>query len=523
MQWLRLAMLGVVAFQGLAGCALYQFRVWPDYTLLSRAVVPSGTAPEQQWVSANASLSEALAVGEALESKYESYGRTHERTVPALATILIPITATVAGLAITGTTGAPVAALSLAGGSAFVYGMALSSRERERIYAQGKTATCCLVNTYRPVRMDQADYVAFRRVLDTETIPLARAELRKAIDEFKRDVPAQATSDVVIAAEALHDGLADVHAKGLQADTLFRSGGHALVKQLTQLANEVNRALERTELDLAALKASLMSSFASDIVVTGASNAATGINKYRDAFAKIARAKPPEERASTPLDRLQEAVEAAVKAAAAVQSVLLRLGDNPLQDARECVDRAVAAVQLEPLKLTGDVTPTLIPGQTVEVTITGGVRPYTITPVGVAAKQLKTTLDDSQTAFARLKITPEAGAAPGTYSLELTDKTSSSTRVVSVTIKPAAALTVKAEPATVKQGGTLTLTISGGTPPFIAATIDSASPFSELKGDDKDPAKLVGKIKADAAVADYTVQVKSAEPLHGQVKFKVEK
>ena len=438
MHGLRLAILCVVALQGFSGCAFYQFRVWPDYGLLSRSVSATGTASEQQWASANASLSESLAVGEDLEGKYERYARIHERTVPVLATILIPVTATIAGLAITGTTGAPVAALSLAGASSFAFGNALSSRERERIYAQGKTATRCLINTYRPVIVGQADYVAFRRTLDEQRIPLARAALRKAIDDYKREVPAQAGADVVTAAEALYTSLADLHAKGLQADSFFRAGGHVLLKQITQLAGEINRALERTELDLAALKANLIASFASDVAVTGASNAAGAIGKYRDAFAKSVRPRGAEEATETALDRLRAAVEAAVAAATPVQNVLVRLGDNPLQDARECVDRVVASIQLEPLKLSSDVAPTLAPGQGADVTITGGVRPYTVTPIGAAAKQLTPTIDDSQTAFARLKIAAAADAAPGTYSVEITDKTASSTRAISVTIKPVA-------------------------------------------------------------------------------------
>ena len=431
MRWLRVTLLCVVALQGLSGCAFYQFRVWPNYGLLSRPVATAGPASEQQWASANASLSEALAVGEDLEAKYESYGRTHERTVPMLATMLIPITATVAGLAITGTTGAPVAALSLAGGSAFAYGSALSSKERERIYAQGKTATRCLINTYRPVMIGKDEYVKFREALDQQKIPAARGQLRKALDAYKKT--ADANADLVEASEGLFKSLGDVHAKGLQADGFFRAGGYVLVKQLTQLAGEVNRALERTELDLAALKASLIASFASDLVPTGASKAAAGMSKAGLTAMRVERG--PTERTPTTLELLNEAVAEALSAAAPVQSVLLRLGDNPVQDTRECVDKAVASIQVEPLKLSGELAPAIAPGQAAEVVITGGVRPYTVTPVGTAAKHLATAVDDSQTAFARLTIKTADDAPPGTYSLEVTDRTISSTRAMSVTVK----------------------------------------------------------------------------------------
>jgi hypothetical protein len=431
MRWLRVTLLCVVALQGLPGCAFYQFRVWPDYGLLSKPVAVSGNVPEQQWASANASLSEALAVGEDLEAKYESHARTHERTVPVLASVLIPITAAVAGLAITGTTGAPVAALSLAGGSAFAYGSALSSRERERIYAQGKLAARCLINTYRPVMVGKDEYLKFREALDQQKIPVARGQLRRAIDAYRKT--ADANADLLEASEALFKSLADVHAKGLQADTFFRSGGYVLVKQLTQLAGEVNRALERTELDLAALKASLIASFASDLVPTGASKAAAGISKAGLTAMRVERG--PTERTPTPLDLLNDAVAEALAAAAPVQGVLLRLGDNPVQDTRECVDKAVAAVQVEPLKLSGEPAPAIAPGQAAEIVISGGVRPYTVTPVGTASKHLATTVDDSQTAFARLTIKAADDAPPGTYALEVTDKTSSSTRAISVTVK----------------------------------------------------------------------------------------
>jgi hypothetical protein len=530
MGWFRIVILCSIALHGLSACAFYQFRVWPNYGLLGRSVSTSGNVSSaQQWASANASLCQALAVGEHLEAQYESYGRTHERAGPILVSILVPLTAAVAGLAITGTTGAPVAALSLAGGSAFAYGSALSSTQRERIYAQGKTATRCLINTYRPVLVAQDEYVAFRDVLDQQMIPAARGRLREAIDAYKKTLPVGTDSDVVNAAEALVTSLADVHAKGLQADTLFRAGGFVLVKQVTQLATEVNRALERTELDTAALKASLISSFASDVVVTGASGAASSINKFRDAYAKSEPKERAEEvkrrgpnEATSPLDTLNKAVADAVGAAAPVQNVLLRLGDNPLQDARECVDKAVAAIQLEPLKLSGDVMPTIAPGQTAVVTITGGVRPYTVTPIGTGSKHLTLTVDEVQTAFARLTIKAADNATPGIYSVEITDKPVSSTRAISVTVRPAPTFTVKPEPASVKQGGTVTFTVTGGTAPYMVDVINQASPFTEVKADDKDPTKLVAKVKNDAAVGEYTIQVTSAEALVGKFKVKVE-
>src|SRR5690349_8080357 len=200
MHGLRLAILCVVALQGLSGCAFYQFRVWPDYGLLSRSVSATGSASEQQWAAANASLSESLAVGEDLEGKYERYARTHERTIPVLATILIPITATVAGLAITGTTGAPVTALSLAGGSSFAYGTVLSSTQRERIYAQAKTATRCLINVYHPLLVGKDEYVKFREQLATDRYQIVRGRLRDAIDKYPRQT--QADRDLADAAEA---------------------------------------------------------------------------------------------------------------------------------------------------------------------------------------------------------------------------------------------------------------------------------------------------------------------------------
>jgi len=71
-----------------------------------------------------------------------------------------------------------------------------------------------------------------------------------------------------------------------------------------------------------------------------------------------------------------------------------------MQDARECVDKAVALIQVEPLRLSGDVAPSITPGQAAEVVIVGGVRPYTVTLVGTASKHLTAAVDDSETAFA---------------------------------------------------------------------------------------------------------------------------
>src|SRR2546428_304945 len=90
------------------GCAFYQFRVWPNESVLrsdpEHSLLPPEAAPatayRRDWLDGARSLVQALEMARALDRQYQSYSRTHERTGPILLTILTPLAATIAGLAI---------------------------------------------------------------------------------------------------------------------------------------------------------------------------------------------------------------------------------------------------------------------------------------------------------------------------------------------------------------------------------------------------------------------------------------
>src|ERR1051326_8779297 len=68
-----------------------------------------------------------------------------------LGAALIPLTAAIAGLAMTGTTRAPLTALTLGGVAAMGEGIWLSSPERRQTYGIGASAVQCVITTTRPL------------------------------------------------------------------------------------------------------------------------------------------------------------------------------------------------------------------------------------------------------------------------------------------------------------------------------------------------------------------------------------
>lgn len=514
-----------------SGCALYQYRIYPDYSLLekpSSKAAPLSVKPAPEfhdvWQRSWSSLERAVAMGRKLESDYEGAHRVHERSGPVVYSVLLPLVAATAGLAITGTTGAPIAALALAGGATYAYGYGLTSTVRERIYAQGKTATRCLIDVYDGLLLSEDEYANFRARLDSGALLTARANVEQALDRVKRAIQKDLLRNgpdiqgIVKLAEDLEKDLVNLHTKGVETDALFREGGRRLRVQFGALAAAVNAALEKTELDMAALKAALMSSFsAMGINVTGAFSTALkaqDVAKTGSEAAKSMKGVTIEDEGQQALEELQTAMSDAGKVVEPMHLVLARLGDNPNQAAKICVDAAIAAIQVEPLKLGGNLKPTLTAGGSAVVTVTGGVRPYLVTVDGESATALDYTLDESQTAVATLTIKAKSDAKPGAYVVELTDHTSSSNRAIPVTVKtvqPGPAVKVSADQTTVKQGGRVVLHVSGGTPMYTVDVTPQPSPFGAPTTDSKEGSTVITlPVKADATPAKYTLTVKDA-------------
>jgi hypothetical protein len=64
--------------------------------------------------------------------------------------------------------------------------------------------------------------------------------------------------------------------------------------------------------------------------------------------------------------------------------------------------------------------------------------------------------------------------------------------------------------------------VTGGKAPYTVDAIGQASPFAEVKADDREAGKLTAKVKEAATVGEYTLQVRSADDLVKQFKLKVE-
>ena len=75
--------------------------------------------------------------------------------------VLIPLSAAIAGLAMTGTTGTPVTALTLAGVTLMGEGFWLSSPARRQAYRVGESAVQCVITTMQPFAFLEPRFSAF--------------------------------------------------------------------------------------------------------------------------------------------------------------------------------------------------------------------------------------------------------------------------------------------------------------------------------------------------------------------------
>jgi hypothetical protein len=320
---------------------------------------------------------------------------------------------------------------------------------------------------------------------------------------------------IIKGATEMANSLGELERKAGQADFLFKQAGNKLREQLGKVVATINKGLEKTELDMSALRTALISSFSKmDVNVTGAGLSSQKMTSARVSTSRsfLARKEQEatEEKKSNLFIELQKATEKAAADAAPVQVVLSMVGDNPVHSAKACIDAAIAAIAIEPLKLSGDLNPTLKSGNNATVIITGGIRPYLVTLRGQAAKSLQCDVDDSETSYARLTITAREDASPGSSIVEITDHTNSSTRDVIVTVERAA-MNVKLETPSVgvKGGENVKLSITGGQPPYTAIDFDKYQ-FDPPLPIEK-PGRMEVKVKETASPGDFKITIRDSE------------
>jgi hypothetical protein len=303
------------------------------------------------------------------------------------------------------------------------------------------------------------------------------------------------------------------------------------------LVKQINLALEKTELDSSTLKSNIITAISSTdlsglagakTTANSTSNKAAEANKGSKAAINSANVQknlvqpqgvqPQGVQTPSPLDdlltSLQEldlAIDETQRLANALEAVVDGVGDNPNQQAKSCVDSAITAAQTLPLKLDGDTAPSLVAGDHADVFITGGVKPYTVNLLGDAQKTLSQKILDPQPNLSTLRLTALDGAKPGSYVVEITDHTNSSTRAVPVTVHAAPEITVTTDQKSVRPKDTLVLHVKGGKSPYAVQTIDNPSPFSpakEIKQNNETESILSEYVAENAASGDYTIQVK---------------
>jgi len=524
-----------------SGCAFYQYRIWPNYDAGADTTVCGKSRPASRPSYVDVDLAATVDVARDLECQYESASRQHERTGPILATILTPLAAAIAGLAITGTTGAPIVALSLAGGSAFAYSGVVWSPQRERIYAEGKVAARCLLNVYVPFLLTADESKGLEDSVNSgprdllvlgQRLTDAAKEVRTAYGAMT--IPSD-LAQILADAEKLGGRLATLHAKVLELDAVLPSLATTLRGELTQIASEVNRALSKTELDISALKNSLISSFSAFTQPFSGAASATGdlLGKLgkaeQDAYAAKARLAPPgvlggPDTKVDAVGKLLTAISDARQATVPVVKVLGRIADSPKYEGQKCVDVALANVKIEPLKLDGDTNPTVAPGSSTTLNITGGVRPYSVGLSGDASKALDEKLDESSTAYARLTISAKPGADTGSYGVMVTDHVKSSTLSVIVKVEPPK-IEVAGPDRPVKPGDTVKLRVKGGKAPYTIAVKDDSKVFGDVASDTSDGVTTLNlPVRTDAKDGTYEITVSDANKLAAHfIKVEVKK
>src|SRR5437667_1419757 len=133
----------LLASMTVVGCATINPRIpYTDSTTKKECVAGD-------WKSVTGSLECAAVV----RNQMDSYARREADIPRGIGAIVIPLAAAIAGLAITGTTGAPVMALTLAGVTTMGMGYLVSSPARRHAFSVGAKATQCVITTTRPLKL----------------------------------------------------------------------------------------------------------------------------------------------------------------------------------------------------------------------------------------------------------------------------------------------------------------------------------------------------------------------------------
>jgi hypothetical protein len=198
-----------------------------------------------------------------------------------LGALLIPLSASIAGLAMTGTTGTPITALTLAGVAAMGEGFWLSSPERRKTYRVGESAVQCVITTMQPMAFvdDTDSFKKFgvnvlqlrrtisdvnQRISDVNTgiaelrITLAKFKVKAAevapssgvlVDEIVAEAAGEETAaqQDVTAAQSAVTAASLVHSRAVAAQTRMNGAPREIRSSVDRIISVVNEQIDKQE------------------------------------------------------------------------------------------------------------------------------------------------------------------------------------------------------------------------------------------------------------------------------------
>lgn len=445
------------------------------------------------------SLGAALLWAEAKQQELEKHADAEAAIPRWLGIALIPLGAAVAGLGIAGTTGAPVVALSLAGGTAAGVGGWLYSSQRQRAYEEGARGIECVIDVMRPLHVPPELLARFEQTAGlappargrprgaevagggTPPANLAalRIELQEALSAVRDMLPtADALKDEAEAAIAYGEGLLAqltvVSQRAREARARIHEAPRELYSTVRRTIGLVNAVVRSTAPDMEALRRQL------------------ALNEQRilesrltgPGYRRLLESAPKDKTARTEsVNPAREAILQVYRVGArldAVYTPVVELLDRVAATAapETCLQDARTSIRAEPLAVT-PTTRELKPGESVGLTITGGEPGYTVEPIGTAKQAFRVGAIEGAGTSRHVVVTVTAQATSHTYALEVRDSRSGRVPVY-VTVQAAearGARVVGAAERAVKtgRGNAVAFRIEGGTAPYQAQGSDAVT------------------------------------------------
>jgi hypothetical protein len=400
---------------------------------------------------------DALGCAAAVRNDMDNRAGLQSKIPRVIGAILIPLTASIAGLAITGTTGAPITALTLGGTALMGEGFWLSSPARRQAYGVGASAVQCVITTLRPFTYldDDRQFEAFgtnaasldtkigevnRRIADVKTA-LANASSTPADEAAVIQGEIAAAQGAVAAATLVQsratEAIARRHGAPREIDTsvdqiigVVNSEIDKSEPTMEMVRQAVNQQIEVQSSALKGLEALVAATKAKNDAAAATRQAtadqrATARNAKRARAAREAELDDALERAR---EKLSEATDGLMAVTREVTRVLDVVGAPP--PASGCVSTAQGAVAAAPFEIVPRTAEVTAGGQ-VTVLVAGGVGDVQIGPDAAAQSRLDietTTIGGVR----RVVVTVKSGTPAGAYVINVRDTRNRDVIVITV-------------------------------------------------------------------------------------------